>query len=208
MTAENTFLQVSLPIIFSPLFWAIDYNNLHVWKLRGWITACLQSWGTDDNQWTVVTVNTHGPTLQKTLSKKHGSNIRNIYVINRSKDDINISWDMGRDEKQKDLCSFDIINFSNKNKKFSVFIMLNGCGIFGFSLLLQSSERNKQPLNLSNVMLKENRSSSKWMRWSCVVFHKCSTISFAVVQAANLCVYPRSVIVKSSISHFKKSFSV
>lgn len=65
------------------------------------------------------------------------------------------------DEKQKDLCSFDIINFSNKNKKFSVFIMLNGCGIFGFSLLLQSPERNKQPLNLSNVMLKENRSSSK-----------------------------------------------
>lgn len=68
---------------------------------------------------------------------------------------------MGRDEKQKDLCSFDIINFSNKNKKFSVFIMLNGCGIFEFSLLLQSPERNKQPLNLSNVMLKENRSSSK-----------------------------------------------
>lgn len=61
---------------------------------------------------------------------------------------------------------------------------------------------------LSNVMLKENRSSSKWMRWSCVVFHKCSTISFAVVQAANLGVHPRSVIVKSSISHFKKSFSV
>lgn len=130
-------------------------------------------------------------------------------VINRSKDDINVSWDMGRDEKQKDLCSFDIINFSNKNnKKFSVFIMLNGCGIFGFSLLLQSPERNKQPLNLSNVMLKENRSSSKWMRWSCVVFHKCSTISFAVVQAANLGVHPRSVIVKSSISHFKMSSSV
>lgn len=46
------------------------------------------------------------------------------------------------------------------------------------------------------------------MRWSCVVFHKCSTISFAVVQAANLCVYPRSVIVKSSISHFKELFCV
>lgn len=61
---------------------------------------------------------------------------------------------------------------------------------------------------LSNVMLKESRSSSKWMRWSCVVFHKCSTISFAVVQAANLGVHPRSVIVKSSISHFKISFSV
>lgn len=61
---------------------------------------------------------------------------------------------------------------------------------------------------LSNVMLKESRSSSKWMRWSCVVFRKCSTISFAVVQAANLCVHPQSVIVKSSISHFKISFSV
>lgn len=61
---------------------------------------------------------------------------------------------------------------------------------------------------LSNVMLKESISSSKWMRWSCVVFHKCSTISFAVVQAANLGVHPRSVIVKSSISHFKMSFSV
>lgn len=129
-------------------------------------------------------------------------------ATNRSKDDIDVSWDMGWDEKQKDLCSIDIINFSYKNnKKFSVFIMLNGCGIFGF-YLLQSPERNKQPLNLSNVMLKENRSSSKWMRWSCVVFHKCSTISFAVVQAANLGVHPRSVIVKSSISHFKISFSV
>lgn len=83
-------------------------------------------------------------------------------VINRSKVDIDISWDMRQGEKQKDLCSFDIINFSNKNnKKFSVFITLNGCGIFGFSLRLQSPERNKQSLNLSNVMLKESRSSSK-----------------------------------------------
>lgn len=52
-------------------------------------------------------------------------------VSNLSKDDIDVSRDMGWDEKQKDLCSFDIINFSNKNnKKFSVFIMPIGCGIF------------------------------------------------------------------------------